>query len=98
MACDDCKLEERVKALEQDGGRNQVTHREFYSKFEGLAVQTALTDERYAAIMTSLAKLETVIEELKGKPGKRWESVVEKVLMLILAGIVGAVMAQAGIT
>lgn len=91
MACDDCKLEERVKTLEQDSGRNQTTHREFYSKFEGLAVQTALTDERYAAIMTSLAKLETVIEELKGKPGKRWETVVNSALQWAVVALLGAV-------
>lgn len=91
MACDDCKLEERVKALELDSGRNQTTHREFYSKFEGLAVQTALTDERYAAIMTSLAKLETVIEELKGKPGKRWETMVQSTLQWLVVAVLGAI-------
>jgi predicted branched-subunit amino acid permease len=91
VACDDCKLEERVKALEQDSGRNQTTHREFYSKFEGLAVQTALTDERYAAIMTSLAKLETVIEELKGKPGKRWETMVQSTLQWLVVAVLGAI-------
>ena len=77
MTCDDCKLDDRVRALE---------------------TRDAVTQTQYANIVTLLAKLEIAIEELKGKPGKRWESVVEKVLMLILAGIVGAVMAQAGIT
>ena len=77
MACDDCKIEDRVRALE---------------------MRDAVTQTHYASIVALLAKLETAIEDLKGKPGKRWESVVEKVLMLILAGIVGAVMAQAGIT
>lgn len=90
MVCEDCKLAERVKALEQDSGCNQVTHREFYSKFEGLAVQTALTDERYAAIMASLVKLETVIEELKGKPGKRWESVVNTALQWVVVAFLAA--------
>ena len=77
MACEDCKLEDRVRALE---------------------TRDAVTQTQYANIVTILAKLEIAIDELKGKPGKRWDSVVEKVLMLILAGIVGAVMAQAGIT
>ena len=77
MVCDDCKLEDRVRALE---------------------MRDAVTQTQYANIVVLLAKLEIAIEELKGKPGKRWDSVVEKVLMLILAGIVGAVMAQAGIT
>ncbi len=77
MACEDCKLEDRVRALE---------------------TRDAVTQTQYANIVTLLAKLEIAIEELKSKPGKRWESVAEKVLMLILAGIVGAVMAQAGIT
>lgn len=90
MVCDDCKLAERVKALEQDSGCNQTTHREFYSKFEGLAVQTALTDERYAAIMASLVKLEVVIEELKGKPGKRWETVINTALQWVVVAFLAA--------
>lgn len=91
MVCDDCKLEERVKALEQDSGSNKTTHREFYSKFEGMAVQAALTAERYAAIMISLAKLETVVEELKGKPGKRWEIVVNVALQWLVVAVLGAI-------
>lgn len=97
MACDDCKLEDRVKALEQDSGRNQATHRDFYAKFEGIAVQVALTDERYSNILGTLTKLETAIDDLKGKPGKRWESVVEKVIMLIVAAAFGAMMGKAGL-
>ena len=91
MACDDCKLEERVKALELDCKRNQDNHREFYGKFESIAVKSALTDERYSTIMVTLAKLETAIEELKGKAGKRWETVVQSALQWLVVAVLGAI-------
>ena len=91
MACDDCKLEERVKALELDCKRNQDTHREFYGKFESIAVNSAHTDERYSTIMATLAKLEIAIEELKGKPGKRWETVVQSALQWLVVAVLGAI-------
>ena len=91
MACDDCKLEERVKALELECKRNQDTHREFYGKFGSIAVNSALTDERYSTIMATLAKLETAIEELKGKPGKRWETVVQSTLQWLVVAVLGAI-------
>ena len=91
MACDDCKLEERVKALELDCKRNQDAHRAFYGKFESIAVNSAHTDERYSTIMATLAKLEIAIEELKGKPGKRWETVVQSTLQWLVVAVLGAI-------
>ena len=48
-------------------------------------------------IKGDVAEIKADVKTLAEKPGKRWESVVEKVIMLVLAGIVGWVLAQAGI-
>lgn len=37
------------------------------------------------------------LEALEAKPGKRWEAVVDKVLMLIIGGVVGYVLLKLGI-
>lgn len=83
MNCEECKLEERVTALEKDSERNQGTHREFYGKFEAIAVQSALTDERYNAITATLSEIKKDLGDLKAKPGKRWEGIVDKALWAV---------------
>lgn len=37
------------------------------------------------------------LEALEAKPGKRWEAIVDKVLMLIVGGVVGYVLLKLGI-
>ena len=34
---------------------------------------------------------------LEAKPGKRWESIVEKLIWLVVGGVIAAALAQAGI-
>ena len=41
--------------------------------------------------------LRTDVDNIKAKPGKRWESIVEKTLMLIVAAVVGWLLAKLGI-
>lgn len=66
-------------------------------RVRALETRDAITQTQYANIMTTLVKLDAAIEDLKAKPGKQWENVVEKVIMLILAGVVGAVLSNIGI-
>ena len=44
-----------------------------------------------------LAEMRTDLKQIKEKPGKRWDSVAEKTLMLIITGIVAWILAQLGI-
>ena len=84
-------IEYRLTALEEDSRRNQQTHKEFFARFEKMSTEYARIDAQYANILTTLAKLETAIEELKGKPAKRWDSVIGAVI----TGVVGFVIAWA---
>lgn len=89
MAGDD--IEYRIKALEEDSRRNQETHKEFFARFEKVNNEYTRIDAQYASIMATLAKLETAVEELKGKPSKRWDAVVGA----IITGAVGFLVAWA---
>lgn len=91
-------FEYRLKVLEEDSRRNQETHKEFFSRFERLGEAHARIDAQYASIMTTLTKLETAIEELKGKPVKRWDGIVDKLIWAVLAAMLGFVAAQIGLT
>ncbi len=44
-----------------------------------------------------LAEMRGDLKQIKEKPGKRWDSVAEKTLMLFIAGIVAYILAHMGI-
>lgn len=90
--CEDCKLEDRVRALEEDSRRNQETHKEFFARFERVGENYARIDAQYANIMSTLARLDTAVEELKSKPGKRWESIVAAVIAGVASFVVAWVL------
>ena len=91
MECEHCGLEKRVADLEKDSERNQHTHKEFYGKFEELGRGQAVADERYSVIQATLVSIQADLKELKEKPGKRWESVVQTVLQWVVVAILAAV-------
>jgi chromosome segregation ATPase len=45
----------------------------------------------------SIVKLNADVAELKAEPGKRWKFVVEKVIYIVVAAIVGFVLAKVGL-
>ena len=47
-------------------------------------------------IKTNVTALSGKVETLEQKPGKRWESAVEKVTMTIIAAVVGFILAKIG--
>lgn len=67
------------------------SHSDRIAKMElGCARHEPLLDQ----IKVSLEKMSAAIEEIKAKPGKRWESVVGKVLDLAVGGVVGYIITQ----
>lgn len=49
------------------------------------------------AMETKLGNLCTDVDEIKSKPAKRWERIVEKVLFTVVGAFVAYVLAQLGI-
>lgn len=41
--------------------------------------------------------LRSDVDDLKAKPGKRWEAIVEKAVLTIVAAVIGYMLAQIGI-
>lgn len=91
-----------IKLAEVDQRSKSNTHR-----IDKLEQSTAALNELTTAVKVMVTKqdyiadkvddLDTKVSALEGKPGKRWESVVEKVIMVIVGGVIAFVMAKAGI-
>lgn len=90
MDCkENCLMQSRVEALEKDAQNNATAHLHFYDKFEAVLRSQAVTEERYNSIMTSVGKIENKIEELGGKPGKRWDTVITALIGAAVGLLVG---------
>ena len=78
--------EGRIKKLESE---NTVLH--------NLATSVAVMAEQLKTMNTSVSTLTSEVEELKEKPGKRWDMVVDKIILAIVSAIVGAALVSFGI-
>ena len=67
--------EGRIKKLE---GENAVLHQ--------LATSVAVMAEQMKTMNQSVSTLTTEVEELRDKPGKRWDSLIDKIIWAV-AGI-----------
>jgi hypothetical protein len=78
--------EGRIKKLE---GENAVLHK--------LATSVAVMAEQLKTMNASVSTLANDVEELKGKPGKRWEDIVSKVIWAVVAALVAFLLGKFGL-
>lgn len=64
---------------------------------ETLATSVATLAEREARMETDVQEIKADVKTLASKPGKKWESMEEKILLTIVAGLIGFLMAQLGV-
>ena len=64
---------------------------------ELLVAEQGHQTEAMLGIKNDVAKLDSKVETLEGKPGKRWESVVDKVTVAAAAALTGFFLARLGI-
>lgn len=78
--------EGRIKKLE---GENESLHK--------LATSVAVMAEQLKVMNASVTTLTNDVEELKGKPGKRWEDIVGKAIWAVLAAAIAFLLAKIGL-
>jgi hypothetical protein len=78
--------EGRIKKLE---GESSVLHQ--------LATSVAVMAEQMKTMNTSVSALADEVEELKEKPGKRWDGLVDKVVWAVAAALLSFVITQLGL-
>lgn len=92
---------QRLSSLEQRCKSN--THRldrleQTTAAVQELAVSMQLLAEKQSQTADTVKRLDDKVSTLEAQPGKRWNSLVEKVVLTIVAALVGFVLAQVGIT
>ena len=75
--------EGRIKKLESE---HEVLHQ--------LATSVAIMGEQLKTMNTNVSTLTSKVDELENKPAKKWEAVVEKIIIGFVSALVAFVAAQ----
>lgn len=78
--------EGRIKKLESE---HEVLHQ--------LATSVAVMAEKMEGMNASVDRLTGKVEALEAEPANRWKATVEKVASIIIAAVLGFVLAQVGL-
>lgn len=94
------EYEHRFTALEDRTKSN--THRidkleESTSILNRLATSIEVMATKQETMSCNVERLTTDMEQLKAEPGKRWKFIVEKAIYILVAGLLGYVLSQAGL-
>ena len=94
-ACPDLtRLEQQVKDLQKQNGAD---HKEIRDRLTSLEKEEAVQAVQYRTILDKLDGLTEKVENLESKPGKRWESIVEKAIWAVAAAVIAFLLARIGL-
>ena len=62
-----------------------------------LATSVQVMATKQDGMAETLERLDTKVECIEAKPGKRWDSIVEKIILAVVAALVGAGLAHFGL-
>lgn len=86
--------EKKIMELEK---HNSSAHERIFDRLGGLEKQEGIQVVQYEHILENLEKLVMDVNELKTKPARRWESVIEKIIEILVAAVVGFMIARIGL-
>lgn len=92
-----CPYLHRIEALEQDSERNKRSHKDFYDRLEKSHTSVALIEERICQIKADTEEIKLAVQELRAKPGKRWDGIVDKLIWAVLGGVAAFLLARIGL-
>lgn len=90
------KLQETTDRSLRNEGRIKKLESE-HDVLQKLATSVAVMAEQIKTMNGSISTLTGEVEDLKDKPGKRWDSFVDKVIWAIAAALIGFVLARIGL-
>lgn len=88
------RLEQQVKDLQKQNGED---HKELRDRLTQLEKEEAVQLVQYKTILDKLDGLTEKVEALEAKPGKRWESVVEKAVWAVCAAVIAFLLGRVGL-
>lgn len=95
--------DDQIKMLvEADQRSKSNTHRidkleEQYEVLNRLSTSVEVMATKIEAMNATLQDVSLKVAEQAAKPGKRWDTIVEKALLLAIAAVVGYVLTQIGL-
>ena len=81
-----CRNEGRIKKLEAE---HEALHQ--------LATSVAVMAEQLKTMNASVDELSDKVDTLETKPAKRWDGLIDKVILTVVAALVGFALAQIGV-
>ena len=88
------RLEQQLKDLQRQNGED---HKELRDRLAVVEKDDAVQKEQYKTILDKLDNLTTKVEQLEAKPGKRWESIVEKAVWAVCAALIAFLLGRVGL-
>lgn len=91
-----------VKLAETEARSKSNTHRidkleQSTEAINRLATSVEVMATKQDTMNENLDKIAGKVEQIEAEPGKRWKSVVEKVMLLVVAAVVGYILARVGL-
>lgn len=96
----DLDHEQRLTAVEERSKSNSHRLDEMESQtkvLNKLATSMEVMAEKQKHVAVTVDKLDKKVTDLEGKPGKRWEATVEKVIWAVVASIVAFLLGKFGL-
>lgn len=94
--CPECRMEERIKQLEEKDRHNSSEHSKFYDRFGSIGLDNQKHDLEIRNISEKLDKIDDSLEEMKDKPSKNIDkfsgAIISAIGSLIGTGIVGMIL------
>ena len=90
-------MEPRIRSLEDWKGESKKFHNAFYDWQRDQIARDSRLDVQLSGIETNLKKLVAWQDAQRDKPARRMDALVEKVLLAVVAAVVGFILAQVGL-
>ena len=90
-------LEKRIEDLEAWRDDSKQFHASFYDWQRTQIAREARLDEQLNNMEKNIEKLVSKQEEQAAKPGKRWDSIVDKIIWAVLAAVITYLLARIGL-
>lgn len=97
QAQEGCPMEPRIRSLEDWKGESKKFHNAFYDWQRDQIARDSRLDVQLSGIETNLKKLVAWQDAQRDKPARRMDALVEKVLLAVVAAVVGFILAQVGL-
>ena len=91
---DVARLEQQLRELQKQNGED---HKELRDRLAVVEKDDAVQKEQYKTILDKLDNLTTKVDQLEAKPGKRWESVVDKAVWAVCAAVIAFLLGRIGL-